>query len=115
MSSVPAVVPPTIRCGITTRLTAIEAAKARLKCQDASAGPESVSCEIVAGHNGGHVAFLTAADDGALWWWLYWDGPARAVRQVDVCDARRVDDAYLDECLLPTGHFGQHSFDLQVG
>jgi hypothetical protein len=115
MSSVPAQSPETIRCGTTTSLTAIEAAKLRVISSEVPAVQYSLSCEIAAGHGGSHVTFATAADGGELWWWLCWKGQAREVRQIDPCEARCPDDPYLDDCLLFDGHPGPHSFQLRDG
>jgi hypothetical protein len=115
MNCVPAQLPGSIRCRVATSLTAIEIAKLRVMCGEVPAAQTLLSCEIAAGHDGSHVAFAATADDGELWWWLYWGGQTRDVRQVDLCDGRRLDDPYLDDCLLPDGHQGPHSFDLPVG
>jgi hypothetical protein len=115
MNCVPARLPGSNRCRAATSLTAIEIAKLRVMCDQVPAAQTSLSCEMAAGHDGSHVAFAATADDGEMWWWLYWSGQAREVRQVDLCDGRCLDDPYLDDCLLPDGHPGPHSFDLPVG
>lgn len=104
-----------IRCSAPTGLTAMEAAKLRVfsgRIPDAHA---PLSCEIAAGHDSPHVAFAATANDGELWCWLYWRERTREIRQVDLCDGRLLDDPYLDDCLLPGGHPGPHSFELQDG
>ena len=114
MSSVPTQLSTTIRCGLTTRLTAFEAARLRAISCEVPAGQDSLSCEIVAGHDGNHVAFATA-DHAEQWWWLCWERATRVVRQIELCDARCMDDPYQDDCLLPAGHPGSHSFYLRDG
>jgi hypothetical protein len=42
-------------------------------------------------------------------------GKTREIRQIEICDGRRLDDPYLNDCLLPNGHPGLHSFDLHNG
>lgn len=115
MSSVPGQLAETVHCGVTRSLRGIEAAKLRVICRQVPDVQASLSCEIAAGHDGSHVAFATAADAGELWWWLCWGGQTREVRQIDLCDARWLDDPYMDDCLLPDGHPAPHSFELQDG
>jgi hypothetical protein len=115
MSSAPARLPRPLRCGATTSLTAIEAAKLRVVCYQVPAADALLSCEIAIGHDSSHLAFATTASDGDLWWWLYWKERTREVRQVDLCDGRLLDDPYPDDCLLPDGHPGPHSFELHDG
>ena len=102
-----------MRCGATTNLTAIEAAKLRVACYQVPAPDAPLSCEVAAGHDGSHVAFATTASDGGLWWWLHWGHQTRDVRQVDLCGGCLLDDSFPDDCLLPAGHQGPHSFELQ--
>jgi hypothetical protein len=76
----------------------------------------SVRCELVAGHDGGHVAFVAAAHGGDQWWWLRWDGQLGEVTeaiQIDPCDAELPRGQYADDCFLPESHPGPHSFDLR--
>jgi hypothetical protein len=115
MSSIPGQPPTPVRCGVTTSLIDIEAAKLRGVSRQVPAMQTSLRCEIAAGHDGSHVAFATSADDGELWWWLCWTGQTRDVRQIAICDGRCLDDPYLDDCLLFDGHPGVHSFDLRNG
>jgi len=71
-----------------------------------------VSCELVAGHAGTHVALVASAHGGDQWWWLRWDGQPGEVIQIDLCDAELQRGRYVDDCFLPVGHPGAHSFDL---
>ena len=114
MSGVSARLPVPVCCRATTSLTAIETAKLRVVCRELPDVPELLSCEIGAGHDDGHVAFAAAVDDGELWWWLCWGRQTREVRQIDLCDGRWLDDPYLDDCLLPEGHQGLHSFEFEA-
>jgi hypothetical protein len=70
-------------------------------------------CELVAGHEGSHVALIGTEHDGDRWWWLRWDGHPGEVIQIDPCDAELSKGRYADDCFLPGGHPGAHSFDLQ--
>jgi hypothetical protein len=115
MRGVPAQLPELVCCGVTASLTVIEAAKLRVNCRQVPAAEAVLICELVAGHDGSHVAFATTANDDELWWWLCWGAQTREVRQIELCDARWLDDPYLDDCLLPDGHLGPHSFHLQDG
>ena len=72
-----------------------------------------VGCELVAGHAGGHAALVATADGGDQWWWLRWGELPRAVVQIDPCTAELPQGPYADDCFLPTGHPGPHSFDLR--
>jgi hypothetical protein len=79
--------------------------------------PESGSpgCELGVGHDGGHVALVATAHGGDEWWWLRWGGrlgDATEVIQIDPCHAELPQGRYADDCLLPEGHRGPHSFDL---
>jgi len=74
-----------------------------------------LGCELVDGHHGNHVAFAVAAHGGDQWWWLRWDGRSGAAGelvQIDPCDAVLPQGRYADDCLLPQGHPGPHSFGL---
>ncbi|MFL6111831.1 MAG: hypothetical protein ACJ786_10820 [Catenulispora sp.] len=74
-----------------------------------------LSCELADEHAGSHVALLATAQDGNQWWWARWDGQLRevlVVAQMDLCPDELPQGDYADECLLPRGHLGPHSFDL---
>jgi hypothetical protein len=100
-----------VHCRSTTNLTATEAAKLRLISGTIAAQAAPLACEIRAGHDGSHIALATVSDGDQLWWWLCWAGQAREIRQIDLCAGRDLDDPYLDECLLPEGHPGTHSYE----
>lgn len=104
-----------IRCNATTGLTVMEAAKLHVFSGRRPDVAALLSCEIAAGHDGSHIAFAATANDGELWCWLYWREQTREIRQADLCDGRLLDDPYLDDCLLPGGHPGPHSFELHHG
>lgn len=75
-----------------------------------------LSCELMTGHDGSHVALVGTAHDGDQWWWLRWDGqPGEAIEvvQMDSCDAKLPHGRYADDCFLPADHPGLHTFDLQ--
>ena len=113
MSGVERRLPQPLRCVAASPLTAIEAAKLGVSCSEVPAAEAWLRCELVAGHDASHVAFAAIGSDGELWWWLRWGAQDREIRQIDLCDGRHVDDPYLDDCLLPGGHPGPHSFELQ--
>jgi hypothetical protein len=71
-------------------------------------------CELVAGHDGSHIALVATANDGDQWWWLQWDNKVGEVIQINPCDAELPQRRYADECVLPDGHPGPHSFDLKL-
>ncbi|MBB4761878.1 hypothetical protein ACFQFC_37610 [Amorphoplanes digitatis] len=70
------------------------------------------ACELAAGHPGSHVAFVVAAEDGDHWWWLRWDARHRHLIRLDPCERTATDEDVPDDCLLPSGHHGPHSFEL---
>jgi hypothetical protein len=83
--------------------------------QDARPAGGRLLCELLAGHDGSHIALVTATDDGDQWWWLRWEGllgGTAQVVQIDPCDAQLPQGRYADDCFLPAGHPGPHSFDL---
>lgn len=79
---------------------------------DAQPDASRLDCELVAGHPGSHVALVATAHGGDQWWWLRWDERHSAAIQIDPCDAELPQGRYADECVLPDGHPGPHSFDL---
>jgi hypothetical protein len=100
-----------VHCKSTTSLTALEAAKLRTVSGPAALPDAPLACEIAAGHDGDHIALATVSEGDQLWWWLCWGAQARRIRLIDLCDGRSLDDPYLDECLLPEGHPGPHSYE----
>jgi hypothetical protein len=70
-----------------------------------------LGCELVAGHDGSHVALVATANDGGQWWWLRWDRLSEVIH-LDPCAAELPHGGYADDCFLPDGHSGPHSFDL---
>jgi len=102
-----------IACGTTTRVRAADAAGLPVSVRQDGPAWRPVDCELAAGHDGSHMAFLTAADGGERWWWLRWAPQTREVVQIDPCAVKGVDGAYRDDCLLPDRHDGRHSFELQ--
>jgi hypothetical protein len=101
-----------VHCTSSTNLTAGEAAQLRVFSADIPALGAALPCEITAGHDGSHIALATLSDGDQLWWWLCWASQLREIRQIDLCDGRDLDDPYLDECLLPLGHPGTHSYEI---
>jgi hypothetical protein len=101
--------PRAARCGAVDRLTADEYATLLALPDRMGAVSARPACELGTGHGGGHVAFVVAADGGQRWWWLRWPA-ARAVVSLHVCGGVGLPDG--DDCLLPAGHPGPHSFEL---
>jgi hypothetical protein len=101
------------RTGVT--VSAVELLTMTTVSVDSAAAGGRLSCDLAAGHQGSHIAFAGAARDGEQWWWLRWDGgsgePAELV-QIDPCPAELPQGRYADDCLLPEGHPGPHSFDV---
>ncbi|MEU4689983.1 hypothetical protein [Actinoplanes sp. NPDC023714] len=81
-----------------------------LLAQRYRAGPplRAVHCELASGHEGGHIAFVLAAEQGDEWWWLRWGGGRHEILPLDVC----LSQSDHDDCLLPNRHAGEHSFRL---
>jgi hypothetical protein len=104
-----------VHCSSTTSLTTREAARLRVVSGAVPATSAPLHCEIVARHDGNHLALAAVSEDDQLWWWLRWGDQARDVHQIDLCDGRDLDDPYLDECLLPKGHPGPHSYESPTG
>jgi hypothetical protein len=104
-------------CQTVATVTAVELLKMTTIFANAHPVGDQLSCELAAGHQGNHMAFAAAAQDGDQWWWLRWDGQsgeATELVQIDPCDAVVVHARYPDDCMLPHGHAGPHSFDLPV-
>jgi hypothetical protein len=72
-----------------------------------------LACELVAGHDGSHVAFTVAAHDGDQWWWLRWTASQDELTPLDRCDVEQAEVANPDYCMLPIGHDGPHSFQIR--
>lgn len=102
-------------CQTVATVTAVELLKTTTISANAHPAGDQLSCELAAGHPGNHMAFAAAAQDGDQWWWLRWDSQpsgASEVVQIDPCDAELPQGQYADDCVLPQGHTGPHSFDL---
>jgi hypothetical protein len=103
------------RCQAVATVGAAELASTRLpEYAHQESGP--LDCELVATHDGAHVALVAVADGGDQWWWLRWGGrlgEALDVIQIEPCDAELSHGQYADDCVLPQRHTGPHSFDLR--
>jgi hypothetical protein len=102
------------RCGASTRLDALEFASVTTLPHTVDPVLRHLVCELGFGHEGDHVAFTVAAENGEQWWWLRWRGDIREVVQIDLCDGTQAAGANDDDCLLPHLHPGPHSFDTRV-
>ena len=104
-----------MHCRTVVTVSAVELVAMPTVSVGAGAAGGRLSCELVAGHQGSHVAFAATARDGDQWWWLRWDGrsdEATELVQIDPCPAQLPQGRYADDCLLPAGHPGSHSFDV---
>ena len=100
-------------CGATTQVRPADVAPLPVSARQEGQGWRAVDCELAEGHDGSHVAFLAAADGGDQWWWLRWASESREAVHIDPCAVEGVNGAYRDDCLLPDGHLGLHSFELR--
>jgi hypothetical protein len=104
-----------LRCPALARVTPDELLASIADPEDANPESGRLACELVAGHEGSHVVFVAAAHGGDQWWWLRWNGQpgeTNEVIHIDPCDAELSHARYADDCLLPEGHPGPHSFHL---
>jgi hypothetical protein len=104
-----------VRCRAVATVSATALLTLIAASEDANPESGRLSCELVAGHGGSHVALVATAHGSDQWWWLRWDGQLGEVTeviQIDPCDAELPQGRYTDDCVLPEGHPGPHSFDL---
>ena len=102
-----------VACGASTRVGPADSARLPVSARQNGRSRRSAVCELADGHQGSHMAFLTASGAGERWWWLSWGPPNREVVQIDPCPIEDSSSAYRDDCLLPASHVGPHSFDLR--
>ena len=103
------------RCPTLARVNADRLLASITGAEDVRPERGRLICELAAGHEDSHVAFVAAVNGGDQWWWARWDGPlgeAVEVIQIDPCDVELRHAGYADDCLLPHGHPGAHSFHL---
>ena len=98
------------QCAIATAL--LDSELSILRALKDLAGPPQgyVACELAAGHGGRHTAFVVAAHGGDRWWWIRWESQERELIDLELCD--HTDEQGRDDCLLPAGHPGVHSFQM---
>lgn len=103
------------RCQVLATVGTAELASTRLPGHARlESGPHG--CELAVAHDGAHVALVAVAHGGDQWWWLRWAGglgEAIEVIRIEPCDAELQHGRYADDCVLPQGHTGPHSFDLR--
>jgi hypothetical protein len=66
-------------------------------------------CELGAGHDDAHLAFVVAVAGGEMWWWLRWSSQRRELVPLEACPG--ADRLSGDDCLLPVERPGLHSFE----
>src|SRR5690349_20530473 len=96
------------RCSATTNITVTEQEALVALPDPVDPIRLDLACELAIGHDDRHVGFDVAAHGGHQAWWLRWIGRRRDAVQVDMCDGKDLDEQ--DDCLLPEGHRGPHSF-----
>jgi hypothetical protein len=100
------------RCGTVAGVEAACFPTLAVLVVDARLERGRLGCELVAGHDGAHVALAATGRGGDQWWWLRWNGQLHEVIQIDPCATELAQQPYGDCCILPDGHVGRHSFDL---
>jgi hypothetical protein len=100
------------RCGIDTEITAAQFAALSALPDPVEPVTRRHACDLAAGHEDDHIAFVVASDGGDTWWWLCWGRQGQVVVQIDPCEVTEPELPALEICLLPAGHPGSHSFDL---
>lgn len=99
------------RCAVATTLTAAELSGLHMLRERVGAPPHTgVACELAAGHDQMHAAFVVADDGGDRWWWIRWNRQGRELSHLDIC--HHADQPTGDDCLLPATHPGRHSFQM---
>jgi len=104
-----------VRCSGLARVNAGELLTSIAGSEDVDLESGPLMCELVAGHDSSHITLVATVRGGDQWWWLRWDGELGEtieVVQIDPCDAELRNALYADDCLLPGGHPGPHSFHL---
>ena len=101
-----------VRCPAVAAVSAATLSTLTAPPADLRAVGGPLACELVAGHDGTHIALAGTARGGDQWWWLRWQEPPGEVMQIDPCAAELPHGSYSDCCTLPDDHTGPHSFDL---
>jgi hypothetical protein len=99
------------RCSATTDVTVTELEKLAALPDPVDPARLHLICDLAAGHQDSHVAFVVAAHAGDQLWWLRWAERLRDVVQMELCETDESDSQ--DVWLLPHGHRGPHSFEIQ--
>ncbi|MEV4278470.1 hypothetical protein [Actinoplanes xinjiangensis] len=99
------------RCAVATTLTSAEiGVLTGLTDPVGPPPPDRAVCELAAGHEQMHAAFIIADAGGDRWWWIRWNRQGRQLGHLDTCD--HTDRPSGDDCLLPATHPGRHSFQM---
>jgi hypothetical protein len=100
-----------VRCRAMAAVSAADVLRRSAIAGDLILEAGRLGCELGADHGGSHVALAGTARDGDQWWWLRWDGHCELI-QIDPCDVELRQGRDTDDCFLPDGHPGPHSFDM---
>jgi hypothetical protein len=112
MTTGPAAPLKVTRCGAPTQIPASQHATLSALPDPIEPASPRLFCELADHHQDAHIAFALASHGGIQWWWLRW-GRRYEVLEIDLCEVTESDRLDADFCLLPGGHPGLHSFDLQ--
>jgi hypothetical protein len=99
------------RCGVSTEVTASQFAALSALPDPVEPITPHLACELADGHEDDHAALAVASDGGDQWWWVRWGRQRHDVVHIDPCEGTEAADG--ESCLLPAGHPGSHSFDLE--
>ncbi|HET6533614.1 MAG TPA: hypothetical protein VFH03_23750 [Actinoplanes sp.] len=100
-----------VQCQALTVVSAVELVGVAAVTDLVQSHDGCLRCELAA-HDGSHVALVGTTQGGDRWWWLRWDDRVSEVVEADPCQAQLPQGPYADDCFLPEGHPGRHSFDV---
>jgi hypothetical protein len=113
MRSDPKARPDLARCGAAAQATAPQFAALSALPDPVEPVTPHLVCELSDGHEDDHAALAVASHKGEQWWWVRWGRHRHDVVQIDPCEVTEPEAPDLEFCLLPAGHPGSHSFDIQ--
>jgi hypothetical protein len=101
------------RCSVPTQVTAWQLAALGALPDPVEPITPHLVCELAVGHEDDHAALAVASGGGDQWWWVRWGRQRHDVVHIDPCEGTEAEAPDAEFCLLPAGHPGSHSFDLQ--